>query len=100
MDEDIKLSVKRGAALLDGQYPRWETLICVSILDLSNTDSCILGQCYGSYHSGLSHLGLKETEQARENGFTLPFSSVIQSDRSKWDELQAAWVEQINLRQQ
>jgi hypothetical protein len=48
---------ERGAALLDEKKPGWEQLIDRDRLDMSSTNTDVLGQLYGSYGAGLSQLG-------------------------------------------
>ncbi len=62
--EDTMLAVKRGAALLDEVYPKWEQAITIDQLFLESASSCVLGQLapeytdvdYGDYFSMLSKL--------------------------------------------
>jgi len=48
--------VSNGAALLDEVSPGWEKLIDLDILDLSDGHSCIVGQVFGDWITGLDHI--------------------------------------------
>jgi hypothetical protein len=44
--EEIRLAVKRGAALLDEQRPGWWMVIDLDELRLNRTNECVLGQLF------------------------------------------------------
>lgn len=84
--------VVRGAALLDEKYPRWWQEIDTVALDINSHRTCVLGQVYGSYYSGLEFLELSDagTGVAVAHGFMPTF------DRE--DTLTGLWVRTIQLR--
>lgn len=95
MSEDLILTVKKGAHLLDEKYPKWHESIDLDTLELQRADLCVLGQLgrahYGSYDSEVGYLGINP----REYGFDLP----MEWTEDGWEELTALWVNQIRLRQ-
>lgn len=54
--EFVRQSVKRGAALMDENDPRWFEKINLESLDMKNPCLCVLGQVYGRYGSGLKEI--------------------------------------------
>ncbi len=94
--EDTILDVKRGMAMLDIAFPRWEKLIVLGELELSNANSCVLGQLGNHYMGGeynfydemltdLAKEGHLEDESeitAREHGFITP----TDNDQEEWDQ--------------
>lgn len=52
-------TIEEGAKLLDAAMPGWADKIKVDNLVMNISDSCILGQLYGSYKSGVQKLNLR-----------------------------------------
>lgn len=44
IDEDMKLSVKRGAHWMDENHPGWAKKIDFATLNMSSCNSCVIGQ--------------------------------------------------------
>lgn len=53
---DTTEAAERGAALLDVEFPGWETRIDLDRLDMYSVYDCILGQLYDEFASGLDDL--------------------------------------------
>lgn len=62
--------VQRGIVFLDKQKPGWHCDINVDKIDMSHSDSCILGQLFGNYEDGLDELEL-EHDEAVNYGLTI-----------------------------
>lgn len=75
---EMKSAIKRGIKLLDERVLDWRDRIDLDELDLSNSQSCILGQSFGAYGKGKYLLGLTAIESAKL-GFNI-------LDVSWWDE--------------
>ncbi len=55
-------AVKRGVVLLDSKIKDWRSKINLTWLDMNSSDTCILGQIYGSYYAGCEALGLSRPD--------------------------------------
>lgn len=51
-----RMKVARGARYLDRVKPDWYGLVDVETLNLISAEDCVLGQVFGDYETGLSHL--------------------------------------------
>ena len=91
-------NVKKGAYLLDEQFPGWRQQIQLQQLDLSCGISCVLGQLYGSYGEGIGHLNIRNT--AENYGFTISSNETPPISGSYWpywkalDQLWTEFIEQ------
>lgn len=120
----MREAVARGVALLDDRRPGWAFDMSVEKLDMADSEWCVLGQLYGSYHSGLERLGLVESmshpdiqrNEAAAHGFALyrnldvaPFLPAAPHDLLPaeldgrfavhwWSELQEMWSALIEPR--
>lgn len=56
--DQIGLRVTLGALRLDGAYPRWERDVDTDQIDMGCTRYCVLGQLYGTFHTGLDALDM------------------------------------------
>lgn len=83
--------VRKGAKLLDKEYPGWEKRIDLSILDLESTCDCILGQLYGGYGAGLEAL-LAGNQQKAAN---LAFGGYKSYRKSPWLTMTRTWAKAI-----
>jgi len=63
--------VRAGIKLLDEKVPGWRNRINVHTLDIKRSDNCVLGQVFGSYHAGLTVLGIS-CVQSIDFGFNIP----------------------------
>mgnify|MGYP001578000622 CR=1 FL=1 len=89
-----------GATLLDEKRPGWASLINVDVLDLASGYHCILGQLYKrDYVMGIHDLGCDERGDQAKNGFDLSHEEYLSDhEDAMWDDLNAAWHEEINKR--
>ena len=60
--------LSEGIKLLDRSVKEWRKIIDPVTLDMGDTKLCILGQLFGSYNRGLTHLNL-----ALNDGETMGF---------------------------
>lgn len=82
----LRNRIKAGTALLNVRCPAWTNAILLETLDMQFSETCMLGQVFGSYDRGMSSLKLTE-ESAVEFGFKLhPFelSKGIQIWNTEW----------------
>lgn len=79
--------IKRGLELLDTEARGWENEIDLTILDMGDSDVCILGQLYGTYRDGLEALTLSLSPE--EAGFERV------AGESTYTELTQTWTEII-----
>jgi hypothetical protein len=66
-------SVQNGIALLDAERPGWRSEIDLKMLDIAQSDTCVLGQLYDGFANGVNELELL-TEKMDEYGFSTPYS--------------------------
>lgn len=96
--------VARGAALLDEKRPGWAAEIDLTVLDLSNSCRCVLGQIYtpaspletSGFIAGLDLLGLDGDEDV-EHGFNVE-PAPGETLASLWAELDELWIAEIRRR--
>lgn len=88
-----KKAAARGAKILDKSFPNWWEKISLGRLRMSEPDTCILGQLYGSYKQGCEELDLKRRERIR-NGFLLPDEHHV----TRYARLRLAWKTEIEKR--
>lgn len=74
MSADIRNRVAKGAALLDKHNPNWFRDIDLEVLDQDWAGTCVLGQLYGYWGTGLARLfGTDDADDAihvsNEHGF-------------------------------
>ncbi len=113
--EETMLSIKRGVAMLDEAYPRWEHQIELSELSLSDATSCVLGQL-GPHYSGHiyhhydqmlrqlcseGHLEDESQVTQREHGFITPDLegdggiTTYEDEDNGWGDLEKMWLQVI-----
>lgn len=83
--------VSAGAKFLDSVNYDWANKIDISSLEMYDGDSCIVGQLYGDYETGLSRLGISSTE-AMSYGFE------DESYEVTYTELTAAWKAYLTVK--
>jgi len=83
----IRLRVRRGVTLLDGEHPDWHLKINIDLLNVRHWQHCILGQLYGDYIFGLRSLDIPA-------GFDYGFAEVGQEIQV----LNELWVNEIRER--
>lgn len=94
----IEQRVQSGIRLLNEVVPGWHHMIDVDILDLHETDECILGQVFGDYIEGIDALGITGYRRAQADcGFDLYADEYIgyTGDAGKFLDLTNAWVKAI-----
>ena len=99
---DARERVQRGAALLDEKRPGWADKINIATLRMSSECACILGQLEGMFWSAAQRLFGGEgmdlpTVEAVECGLWTPLT-VNGVDCQSYNQLQDAWVEEIEAR--
>lgn len=104
--KEVQASVKRGAKLLDKQFPGWHLHVDLSEMDMACTHSCVLGQVFRAYDRYIIEVPDKYTEAANAPyntpyysffGFDVP--AVISINQSaNYRKLHTAWVAQIEKR--
>lgn len=93
--EEMKMCVERGVALLDRKKPGWEQRIDLDRLKLASLGDCILGQLYVFYVTGLVSLfDDMIVSQSVSHGFSLsgPFTGM------EWNVLTQVWIDVIRER--
>lgn len=91
-DATIERRVRRGARLLDQKVKNWHKRIDIDRINLRCSTDCILGQIFGWYFSGRTHLKL--FEKTNSHGFSAAWS---EGDHSNV-RLRDAWIHAINRR--
>jgi len=73
----LQVRVKRGAAWLDTNHPKWADRIDVPALSLSNPCQCVLGQLFGNFWIDPSgdrcDTPIGKYERAKALGFCSPY---------------------------
>lgn len=95
------LAVERGAKLLDERHPDWVGEVNLDDLEMDSIFQCILGQIYGSFAAGMEELFGEDDlnihdQLAFEHGFDADW--VDEHDYHRFQELHAAWEEEIEER--
>ena len=85
----------KGAYLLDEICPNWHKQIDPSILDITYTHTCILGQIYGNYIKGSVALALDDD---RVYGFHECSYEHYKTQLKHRNQLEAAWINEITKR--
>ena len=106
MDRLISLfmtNARKGAALLDVERPDWFRLIDTEALNMEGAWSCILGQLYGDFETGMLSLNLRVWGMSIDSfnyGFNLHYDSpdYLNADGESWALLEIAWIQLINER--
>ncbi len=83
--------VSAGAKFLDSVQYAWANKIDISKLEMYDGDSCIIGQLYGGYETGLSRLGISSTK-AMSYGFE------DESYEVTYTALTAAWKAYLTVK--
>lgn len=87
LNDDIRLRVRLGVTLLDGEHPDWYLKIKIGLLDMGHWQYCILGQLYGDYIFGLRSLDIPA-------GFDYGFAGLGQEIK----DLNELWINEIRER--
>lgn len=89
----IEQRVACGAAFMDRERPNWEQDVNLSILNLGDNESCILGQYYSEYGLGTVVLGLSMRRQYRYG-----FIATKEGGCAEYPDLTEAWANEIVAR--
>ena len=67
----FKKEIKRGAKLLDVARPGWDKNINLEMLDMGDSEFCILGQLYGDFDIGAAsfHIDSHMSDEDVDFGF-------------------------------
>lgn len=95
---DYKTNAPAGAAMLDMARPEWFHKISRDVLDMRGIRSCVMGQLYGGYTTGLVTMFGPEyrVDLAVEYGFIREMTGE-ERDQS-WETLTAEWLSLIGER--
>lgn len=88
-------NVKRGAELLDKEYPGWALKIELPTLSLQDNRECILGQLLGNFADGLDELEVDSLHDAAYFGFYLYSSDEEDLNDPGWDTLTNLWRAEV-----
>lgn len=87
----VEVRVKQGMALLDEKHgPGWVHKIDVESLDVAGNCSCVLGQLYGDYGTGLFSLFPRYRIGDTTNAGFFASDGAVWCP-GEWDELTTAW---------
>lgn len=78
--------VQAGIEFLNGVKYGWQNAIDIQKIEMYDGESCVIGQIYGGYDSGLSKLGLTDS-LARSYGFEDDYSN----EPVTYSDLTSAW---------
>ena len=81
-----------GARWMDKKLPGWHRQVNPKSLDIGIDDSCILGQCFGSFNTERKKLKLNQ-QQSINLGFYCKHKKL-----NNWVKLTKAWVNEIIIR--
>lgn len=110
IDEEMILSVKRGAYWMDEHHPGWARLIELNSLNMGNCDYCIIGQAViGGYWKGLAEGSGCENPHvetasvwAIDHGFDSPIraNATWNNDpmAESYHQLEILWTEEVRNR--
>lgn len=82
--------VRRGAKLLDEKASGWEKKI-ERDLNMSSPNSCVLGQVFGNYVTGLAKLNLPLDGTDRNIQVAHGFEQPYPTEDGYWPRLEATW---------
>lgn len=88
--------VKRGIRFLDKTLGRrkWVKKIRLNKLDLSDPNTCVIGEIFGGYTRGLEGLN-KDKKWGRKNGFNLPVVASVTDKYEDFQVLTRLWKETL-----
>jgi hypothetical protein len=100
MPDTIEARVRRGAELLDREWPGWAEWVSGDILAMWSCARCVLGQLFRDFDLGRRHLDLSKFGAA-EHGFMLPGSTPgteLLAESRTWAALASCWRAEIRSR--
>ena len=94
-NKELQNRIKAGIAFLNVVKPNWLKEIDLEKLDLSNGNTCIIGESFGNYEEGLNQLEINDIV-AEKLGFCEStkdgdVDSSLPSLKPKYKALTAAW---------
>lgn len=89
----IERRAARGAAFMDRKRPGWEKDINLSVLNIGDSERCVLGQRYGDHVAGSIVLGLSIRRQYRYG-----FMATKEGGCAEYPDLTEAWANEIIAR--
>jgi hypothetical protein len=106
---DLRENVERGAAWLDTESPGWELKIDVQELAMQSCGRCVLGQVFAELAMGEPGFNFVMDQRHAENmptfflnadteGWDIQHGFNLRCYSDGWDELRAAWVDEIKRR--
>jgi hypothetical protein len=95
MPNDLQERAERGASLLDTVHPGWHEDISVGTLDITLAGTCVLGQLYGSYRTGLDRVFTDPATNIQAESDQYGFSASWSSDMHVWGDLTQVWRDLI-----
>ena len=114
-DEELQAAVSRGIAHLDTVTPDWWRRVEIAVLNLSASETCVLGQvymadymkdynspAYGPYMWALYHVLPRSTQKMSSYlGFDAELDPITyRRDFKEFDVLQELWEAEIIKRQE
>ena len=94
---EIKLQVQAGVALLDKKQPNWRNVINLAELDLKSCEKCILGQVFHRFEIGKKILNIERS--ASNYGFDPDWMMIDATTRVDedilWEEYDKRWKQEI-----
>lgn len=112
--QEVRETVKDGAAWLDENHPGWETRLDLSELAMNNCDRCVIGQAVGDYYDVTMEASIGDdlydsTLWAIEHGFQAPDEMYYDEEEDEWFDddqkiaryyaiLEDLWTEEVKDR--
>jgi hypothetical protein len=96
--QEMRAAIKRGIRLLDENLLNWRKRIDVNELDLSECTSCVLGQIFYDYHTGLHHFNMRDIDTIEWHAFGLNLDAEEQPNkyRIEYEQLNKLWKEALS----
>lgn len=85
--------VESAAQFLDREQPDWAPKVDLALLDMSRTDTCVLGQVCGGFYAGMD-----EMHHAGSWSHLEAFSPDIDEDDPRWKYLNRLWKRAVKAR--
>jgi hypothetical protein len=95
---ELAKRVEAGAQFLDTKFPGWPRQIALDGLEISHVRSCVLGQIYGDYGSGVEALCLGNREVMELGFFTSEHDHGGEAACREYGELRELWKQEVSRR--
>ncbi len=95
---ELAQRVGAGARYLDQRLPGWPRQIDLDKLQISAARSCVLGQIYGDYGSGVEELCLGGRKAVELGFFTRESDHAGEAACREYSELTELWREEVARR--